>query len=377
MYNETHAGYEQKETTMQQVNNSRRWATFWLVAAILIVPFVIAPLLFTALDRQYPYEFGVILAMLGLFIWLRSQGAGLRPIDKDTVVIVRDAMDNLIAHTRRSYLFIPIINKVEAILPTYPLTFEFSVDDIDTHTPGLARISKIRVRATCQLTHPEQFFRTSQAYVARIKQMEDQERLKRTETLLWRKLLEEVAHVVVDDTVRDVVWKWKIFLQDQQIVDALDYAPTKEDGSPNLEGDPYSLSRNRKPLADLVKAAVRASLERQKLGFQIAPLVFEKIEIDQELVKRATGDRKKEREKATHEAALLADAIRERGAAEAEVRATTLAKLLDVLIKEYKIPYNDPMVATVVRAVLYSDGEMIWSGVLDRGASGDGNVKAA
>lgn len=361
---------------MSATSTSRRWAFFWLFVAIVVVPFILAPALFRLQGREYPFEFGVLLSILGLLVWLVSQGAGWRPVDKDTVVILKDSLEGVTAHPKRSYLFIPIIHKVEAVLPTYPMTFEFPVEAIDTHTPGLAKISKIMVRATCQISNPEMFYRKSRVYVDRIKQMEESEKLKRTEIALWRKLLEEVAHVYLDDTVRDVVWKWKLFLADPDVVSSLDYTPEK-DGKPNLDGDPYSLSRNRKALGDQVKAAVKARLEHNQLGFRIDPLVFESIEIDGEIIKRATGDRAKEREKATHDAAILGDAIREKGKAEAEVRAANLAAILHVLINEYDIPHTDPLIAQVVGSALYSDGKMIWSGVIDRGANGDGPAKTA
>ncbi|HMQ30092.1 MAG TPA: hypothetical protein PKD53_05160 [Chloroflexaceae bacterium] len=363
---------------MSATSTSRRWAFFWLFVAIAVVPFLLVPTLFQLLDRPYPFEFGVLLSLLGLLLWLMSQGAGWRPVEKDTVVIVKDAMDAVSAHPKGSYLFIPVIHRVEAVLPSYPITFEFDVEGIDTNTVGLGKISKIRVRATCRITDAELFVRTTAIYLDRIKQMEQAEKLKRNEITLWRKLLYEVAHVYVDDIVRDVVWKWKILLGDPTLVSVLDYVPPpKEDGTINLDGDPYSLSRNRKPLADRVKAAIRSALEQSRLGFSIDPLVFEVIELDGETIKRATADRKKEREKATHEAALLGDAIRERGTAEGEVRVTTLAKLLKVLIEDYNIPHTDPLIAHVVRSVLYSDGEILWSAALDTGKAENGTAKAA
>lgn len=355
---------------MGVASTSRRWSFFWLFIAVFAVPFLLAPALLPLIDREYQVELGVILAMLGLLLWLASQGTGWRPVGKDTAVILRDSMDTLTAHVKRPYLFIPIVHKVEAILPTYPMTFEFPVEGIDTHTAGLGKISKIMVRATCQISDPAQFFQTSRAFVDRIRQMEEHEKLKRTDIALWRKLLQEIAHVVVDDTVRDVVWKWKLYLQDPSLVSILDYAPTKDDGTPNLDGDPYSLSRNRKPLADRVKIAIKKGLDTNQVGIQIDPLVFESVEIDGEIVKRATSDPKKEREreseKAAHEARLLAETLREQGGAEAEVRAKNLAAILKVLIEDYKIPHTDPLIGHVVRAALYSDGNTIWSELLDK-----------
>ena len=53
----------------------------------------------------------------------------------------------------------------------------------------------------------------------------------------------------------------------------------------------------------------------------------------------------------------------------------TLAKLLDVLINQQKIPYTDPLIAKVVRAALYSDNEMLWVNVTEEPPTGAGQTK--
>jgi hypothetical protein len=354
-------------------SSNRFWPVAWLILAIVVIPFGLAYALFDVNQ----FEIGVLFALLGLLMWLIGQGAGWRPVDKDTVVILKDSLDGLTAHPKRSYLFIPIIHKVEAVLPTFPITFEFPVEKIDTHTLGLNKIDRITVRATCQITNPEMFYRKSRIYIDLIRQIEEAEKLRPTDIRLWRTFLKQVANVYLDDTLRDVVWKWKsTYLTDPEVVRSLDHAPEK-DGKPNLDGDPYSLSRNRKSLAEQVKLAVRNRLEQDLMGFRINPLVFESIELDGEQIKRATGDRTKEIEKASHEAAVVAAGMLARGEAEATVRAVTLAKLLHVLIEDHKIPRTDPIIAEVVRAALYSDGEMIWKGVLEKSADGNGKVKTA
>lgn len=361
---------------MSATSTSRRWAFFWLFVAIIVVPFILAPALFRLQDREYPFEFGVLLSILGLLIWLVSQGAGWRPVEKNTAVILKDSLNGVAAHPKRPYLFIPIIHKIEARLPIYPVTFEFPVEAIDTHTPGLAKITKIRVRATCQISNPEMFYRKSQIYIDRIKQMEESEKLKRTEIALWRKLLEEVAHVYIDDIVRDVVWKWQIFLAYPDVVRALDYTPEK-DGKPALEGDPYSLSRNRKALGDRVKAAIRSELEKDQMGFRVDPLVLEAIEIDPEAIKRATTDPKKEREKAEQELIFQADAIRRRGQAEAEVRTFTLATMLKVLINDLKVPRTDPLITNLINTAFFIDTDTTRKTVLEKSVAGDAPAKTA
>jgi hypothetical protein len=353
---------------MSAQNPSRTWSMAWMLLFVVVIPFGLAYLLFDV-NR---FEIGVLLALFGLLLWLISQGAGWRPVQKDTVVIVKDSLDGITAHPKNSYLYIPIVHKLEAVLPTYPITFEFPIEAIDTHTPNLNKITKISVRATCQITNPEMFYRKSRTYIDRIKQMEDDEKLKRTEVALWRKLLEEVANVYLDDTVRDIVWNWKAkYLTRQEVIDDLDHKPEK-DGKPNYDGDPYSLSRNRRALGNQVKFEVKHRLEKNQMGFRIDPLVFEQIGIDEDLVKRANADRPKEREKAAHEAAVLAEAIRVTGEAEAAVRAHSLAGLLDVLINKNHIPYSDPLIADLIRAALYKDGEVSWKRVIEKSENGDG-----
>lgn len=342
---------------MTAASSNRVMPALWFLLFVFVIPFGVAYLLF---DFNQ-FQIGVVLALLGLLVWLVSQGAGWRPVDKDAVVILKDALDKVSVHPKRSYLFIPIIHKVEAVLPTYPITFEFPLEKIDTHTSNLNKIDKILVRATCQITNPEMFYRKSRLYKDLLQQIEETSKFKPTAVPLWRKYLEQVARVYLDDTVHDVVWKWKsVYLADPEVVRSLDYAPEK-DGKPNLDGDPYSLSRNRKSLGEQVKLAVRTRLEQDQMGFRISPLVFESFEIASEQIKGATGDRAKEIEKASHDAAVIAAGMIRKGEAEAEVRSVTLAKLLKVLIEDYKIPHTDALIAQVVRAALYSDGQMIWN----------------
>lgn len=348
--------------------SNRRWSLAWLVLAVLVVPFLLARFFF----EENQLVIGVALALVGLLIWLATQGMGVRGVDKDTVVIVRDSMTNSVtAHAKGSFFYNPLAHTIVASMPSYPLDIEFPVENIDTRTPGIARITKITVRATCTITNPEAFYRKSTIFLERIKELEETSKLKRTDPAMWRQIAKEVARGLMDDTVRDVVWKWEdLRTRDSSLKTTLNFESLK-----NSDDDPYGLSLNRANLAAQVTADIGAKITREGLGIALRPIVFESIEIDPDLIKRKTGSRAKDREKAVHEAAMVADGIRERGLAEAEVRATTLARLLDVLINQYKIPYTDPLVAQVVRAALYADGEMLWTGVLERGTNGAAEPK--
>ena len=352
---------------MAAASSNRFMPVFWFVLFVFLIPFGVAFLLFDVNQ----FQGGVILALLGLFAWLVSQGAGWRPVEKETAVIREDTMGTISAHPKGSYLYLPVVHAVKALLPIYPLTFEFPVEQIDTRTPGLAKITRITVRATCRITDPAQFYRKSLAYLDMIKGLEENRKLKRTDLLLWKQVIEALVKVLVDDSLRDVVWKWSdLRATNPDLLTTLPFESLK-----NSDDDPYGLSLNRSNLASQVLVEVVARASRENLGITVRPLVLEAVEIDPELIKRKTANRDREREKAVHDAAIVAAAITARGEAEAGVRSVTLAKLLDVLINQYDIPHTDPLIAQVVRAALYSDGQMIWNAPFEKQANGDAKGK--
>lgn len=93
------------------------------------------------------------------------------------------------------------------------------------------------------------------------------------------------------------------------------------------------------------------------------------------MIKGKTRDKQRELDEATHEAKKTAIAIREKGLAEAEIRAVTVAKIIDVLMNQKGISVTDQVLYNIVRAAMYSDGQMIWNATMDKGANS--NVKAA
>ncbi|NTU80954.1 MAG: hypothetical protein HGA45_16500 [Chloroflexales bacterium] len=353
---------------MSYPSTNRLWSIAWLILAVLVIPFLVARLFFDEDQLLAAIVTAIILGLAWLFFYGR-----VPEVPKETVVIRKGPGDQLDVFTKGQYPYMPLIHSIVAVLPNYRLTFELPVENIDTRTPNLGRISKITVRVACSIKDHAAFFRTSAAFLDRIIELEESTKLKRTDTALWRKLLKELAQSLIDDSVRDVVWKW----QDLRASDPGLLTNLTFDSLKNSDDDPYGLSLNRVNLAQQVAIEVADRIARNGYGIALRPLVFESIEIDPEMIKRKTGNRDKDKEKAKHDASLLAAAIIEKGVAEAEVRATTLAKLLDVLINQYDIPHTDPLIAQVVRASLYSDGEMIWKGVLEKSTDGDGKAKAA
>lgn len=356
--------------------SNRIWPFVWLFVAIIVIPYVttrVIGILFPELSSGWLVLVWMVTVGLGLYFWVSRQGGGWRKVERDSTVIIWDpTQSSHVVVEQGRYWVLPMIHKVVARLPNYSFRFEPTIENIDTQTPMLAKISKIRVRLDCKIKVGEHltFLEKSASRLDLLKNIQQEKKLDRTDHALWKEFLDAVIKELVDDSVRDVVWNWS-------------------DQSTN---DPTSLSRQRQGLAQQVEAHLEVELNAW--GLELIPflsgaspagvqqqssnknIVLESIEIDPELIKRKTADRDKEKEKAKHEAALLATAIREKGFAEAEVRATTLAKLLDVLINEYKIPHTDPLIAQVVRAALYSDGQTIWNAMMEKGAPGPGDGKA-
>lgn len=383
---------------MIATGTNRFWSTATLILVVVAVPFVLARTFFDVNQ----FEIFAVLALAGLLLWLVAQGAGWRRVERGAVVIRKGPGDEIAAFWRKpqqpigqmnqagavgrqqrgqsrepdmgTYLYVPTMHFVEAVLPAYSFGFEVIVENIDTQTAGLSRIDKIRVHVDCKLLYGKylDFYVQSSTWLDRIKHYEENEKLSRTMMTLWKKLLRDIAEYLIDNAVREVVWKWSEQLKDQQFVDELSYRSGSDKG-PDV--DPYSLSRNRLQLERQVMLSVRGKAAR--LGIELGPLVFELIEIDSKQIERVNRNRDNELKEANHKALLEAEAIRQKGFAEAEVRAKNLALLLDELLNNRNMTLKDPLVTDIVRAALYSDGEMIWKGVLEKSANGDGTAKTA
>lgn len=355
------------------------WSFFWLVLAIfLIPPLVTSGFIFTYPDLGLGWQ-GLIWFLTFIFIlivWARMNGGGFPRPGRESTLIIRDpTRGGVVVVTKGFYIVFPLIQKIEAKLPTYAFRFEPTIEGIDTNTPMLARISKIRVRLDCKIKSDEHlcFFEKAASRHDLLDALQHERKLTLTDHGLWKHFISGVIHELVDDSIRDVVWNW----HDPQT------------------NDPTSLSKNRLKLAIAVEK--RLTNELDKWGLELlsfsAPasstspaipsasypekLVLELIEVNPEIVKFKMRDFDRLLKKATEEARLEASSIREKGAAEAEVRATTLAMLLHVLINVYEFKHTDALIGEVVRAALYSDGTMIWKNALEKSASGDGKAKTA
>jgi hypothetical protein len=319
-------------------------------------------------ESQFPL-FGVFF-IIGLLLWVVWMGGGWRMAEKDVVLIVEDFTGHVREVRQGTYLYIPIIHTIEAKMPSYPLRHEFEVDSIDTRTPRLLQIKKINVRVAYEIGNFASCFARSSDVKERIKELEANSRQHRDDPALWTRVLNEVMCEVIDDAIRDGVWKW---------ADAIVTEPGLKLNMPSLseppkdEHTPYALSLNRLSLAEKVLEEVK--FRAQRWGLQVNRIVFENIVLDPEIVKRSTRSKERELAEATHEAQKTAIAIREKGMAEAEVRAETVSKIIAILVNQKGINVTDQMLYTIVRAAMYSDSEMIWRGMMEKGAGS--SVKTA
>lgn len=347
------------------MTNTRRFFPIASLVGLILISMMLATLLVQ--ENQFPLF--LVLFLLGLPFWLLLMGGGWRQVDKDMVVVRKDATGDVRTFRRGSYLFAPILHTIEAKMPSYRLKHEFHVDSIDTLTPGLQQIKKIKVRVVYEIINFRNCFDQSSYVKERIRQIEDFDNLKRDDPAMWRKVLNEVMHGIIDDAIRLGVWRWAEHIaQDPSLAVSVPF-PTR----PDVEYDPYALSLNRVKLAE--KVADEVGYLTDDWGLVVHQLVFENIEIDPELIKRKTRNKTRELEEATHEAQKAAIAIREKGMAEAEVRAATVAKVIEVLVNQKSVSLTEQMLYNIVRAAMYSDGQMIWGATMEKGTGG--SVKAA
>lgn len=348
---------------------NRFWPVVWLIG-LLVIAYLVTSLISPI--NSLPYFLLMAIIIIGVFSLRTYTHVDRQEIDRGYIVIYKDAMGNLHQETGDHYWQLPLFRSIKAIMPNYPIRYEGEISTIQTRTFRLSRLEKVRVRVNYKIiNHINCYSNLGPMMADRIKQLEQSDRLKLDDTRLWRKIIEEALHHRVDDCVRDEIWVWAGRLEedDQLALDAPFEPP------PGAQYDPYSLSLNRVKLAQKVRDEINRVVGRY--GLQVDHIVFELIEVNYEYLKLRTQNKERELAKATHAAALDAAAIRQKGFAEADVRAHTLALLLDELINKRGLTIKDPLVAEIVRAALYSDGEMIWKGVLEKSASGDGKAKTA
>jgi hypothetical protein len=349
------------------MNNPRRFVPILTLIALILVSALIA----TSVTEDNQLLLALAIFVIGLPLWLFSLGGGWRMVEKDTVVIRKSVSGDVKSFHHGSYLYMPIYHTIEAKMPSYLLRHEFPIASIDTRTPGLLQINQITVRVIYEISDFRTYFDRSADVKERIKDLEDNVKLSRDDPALWRKVTNEVMHQVIDDAIRDGVWKWAEYVTENAAL--LLEVPFEK--KPDPEYDPYALSLNREKLARKILDEVQYHTE--SWGLDVHKLVFENITIDQDLIKRKTRNKDRELEEAEHDAKKAALAIRLKGLAEAEVRAETVARVITALLnhKERGAAFSDQTIYEIVRAAMYSDGQMIWSATMEKGTNG--TVKAA
>ncbi|MBX0329326.1 hypothetical protein K2Z83_16770 [Oscillochloris sp. ZM17-4] len=306
----------------------------------------------------------------------------IRPqrVEQGTFVVRKDIFGNIETFDDGVFFYTPYIHTIEAMMPNYPLRYEFSVGEIDTNTPGLKRIQSIKVRVIyrlvarnfCNWIYPSLFHIDQQArrknasphgesdqkqvgpYAfirRRIKDLHTSEELNPDNPELWARVTAEALEHILDDMIRDWIWDWKQRMGD-----------TPE--TP-VENDPYALNLNRKEIAGQVRADLDS--RTQFWGLRVDDIVFENVVIDEEIIKGKTRNKQREIENAEHDAKKEAIAISTKGIAEAEVRAEAVAQIIARLVGEKKIEISDEMIYNIVRAAMYSDGKMIWNATMEKG----------
>jgi hypothetical protein len=318
----------------------------------------------------------LLMRMLPSFVFgglLIAFFAGLerRPAERDVVVMRRDLFGQVDKIEKKSYWSFPGFMYVQARIPSYPLKVEFDVETVDTQTAKLLRIEHMRVRCNYTITDYKRCMDRVLDMSERLRDIERAEQLRPTDPSLWRNVLGGAITGMVDDKLREVVWNWVnvAMLRAQQA------------GQPiamPVQNDPYALSLVRSDLADEIARSINDEAAKG-WGIRLSRLVFEHVRVDPELISKRTRDLQKEKDEAQHQAELDFIAIRARGMAEAGVRARTVKLILKEL-SPGGLPNLDPQtLAQIVRAAMYSDGEMIWKGVLEKSVSGTqpGTAKTA
>lgn len=334
-----------------------------LMTAYMINPFETPPL-----------AAAIFVALLP--VWFVFFGGGMIPVGRDSVVIRRDFLGNIDVIKEGNFLYIPIIHTIEARLPNYPLKHEFTIEAVDTRTKFLNRIKQIKARSHYYIEDYRAFFEASANVIGLIKELEERDKLNREEPGLWKRAISEVIHSNIDDVTRDTIWSWEAHVKRNPHLMANISFPKNL----SSEDDPYTLSLNRLKLARQIQSALEKHFE--SWGIKIEKLVFETIEVDEALLKVQTRSKKGEIEDAEHKGQIAAIGITLKGHAEVDVRAATVAKVLDVLIsRREQINLTNEVLYNIVRAAMYSDGEMVWQGVVEpkpNGANnGAGTVKTA
>ncbi len=298
------------------------------------------------------------------------------PRERYVAWVRRDLLGSVDVVEDRGFFHIPLLFKNLARMPAYPLRFEHEVENIDTRTAWLSPIKSVRVRCEYQVTDAATCYEASVNLYQAIKELETREKLSQNDPELWRRVLQVLMSTLLDDRLRDEVWDWPAEMGDHDLRRVQPLLPSKPD-RPAPENDPYALSLNRRRLAERLRH--RMHTDALEWGIEVRGIVLESITIDQEIIKRKNRNKDGEVAEARHQALIEAVGIRTRGAAEAEVRARTIKRILEELRGMEGLPrLTEKTIADIVRAAMYSDGQMIWHSSLETGnGAGPGSAKTA
>ncbi len=366
------------------------WPLTWLFVTLVILPLIamrFAVALFPSLPTGWLLLFGLVILCVGVLVWFYQHGGGWRLVEYDSVMIIRNRLNNKVRMVSAGeYLMIPLLHRLEARLPIYAFRFEFDVSKIDTNTFLIGQIDRVRMRLYCRLRDGQykRFFHKVSSRLDVLRTLQQEQKLSVTDHQLWKGFMTRVISELGDDVLRDVVWTWP----------------------EPVERNPAALSKKRLDLAMRIERRLEKELE--VWGIEMLPcsatltaadaaagvaattgapaaagppdpaaaqpplrkLVLEQIDVKFEIIRESIRDYQWKLNRANEDAHIDAAALRQRGFAEAEIRARTLSLLLDELINQRGLTMNDPLVAEMMRATLYSDGQMIWHSVIEKGSNG-------
>lgn len=351
---------------------------FWLLVAWLIVS------LRPGLDWIETMADTLRVFLPGFLLLAFAVSIEFMKAEKHTAVVRKDLFGAVDVFIDKRFLYIPFLFEIVARMPVYPLRMESPIERIDTRSLRLQPIPLARVRCVFQITNFKACLAQSSYAVQRIKELEANHRLKPTDAGMWPVLLHDVVSRYLDDNLRSTVWTWQRAVEGNANLglDPLSAYMPRPPIPPNpplpavMQNDPYDLSLNREKLSKVLKQVVKNDVEQW--GLTIKDVVIEQVVVDNELIGKRVRNKDGEISEAKHQGQLDYIAIKARGLAEAEVRARTIRRILEELVQQEGLPtISEKTIADIVRSAMYSDGELIWKGVLEKSATPPGTAKTA
>lgn len=297
--------------------------------------------------------------------------------EKHTAIVRRDIFGGIDVFINKRFLYIPFFYEIVARMPVAPIRLETPVMEIDTRTVWLSLIPRAQVRCNYEISDFKVCLGQAAYREEMIKEIETRHGLKPTDASMWPLLLGEILAQHIDDDLRSTVWAWQRTIErdTRQMKEPFSNHVPRTPINPGppppplpsvMENDPYDLSLNREKLSKVLEAVTAPEIKK-KWGITVKEVVIEQVVVDSELIKKRARNKDGEIAEAKHKAKIDYIEIQGRGAAEAEVRARTVKRILEELANMSSLPaLSEKTIAEIVRAAMYSDGEMIWKGVLEK-----------